>query len=287
MCGILGRFDVRGHIDGCDRLARLVNLLEHRDPDGGAYWSSDGFFLGIDVLSIIDLSEGGMQPMATENGRLIITFNGEIYNYVELRDELRLKGYVFNTASDTEVLLHGYSTWERAFPRHLVGMFAFAIADRVDGTLFLARDRFGEKPLLYLQDPHGVSFASELAPLCIRTTERYVDTAALAGYLCLNYVPGTRTLLNGVRRIPPGTWKLYRADGTTDSGRFYDPFENTVVPPRSLQEVLTELEQRLDSAVNMALRSDVPVGIFLSSGIDSSLVAQSAARAGRDRKPTA
>ena len=128
-------------------------------------WSSDGFFLGHRRLSIIDLSEGGMQPMATENGRLIITFNGEIYNYVELRDELRSKGYVFNTASDTEVLLHGYAAWGTGLPRHLVGMFAFAIADRLDGTLFLARDRFGEKPLLSSEDPHGVSFASELAPL--------------------------------------------------------------------------------------------------------------------------
>ena len=219
--------------------------------------------------------------MATENGRFIVTFGGEIYNYVELRDELSRCGYSFRTSSDTEVLLHGYAEWGTDLPSHLVGMFAFGIADRAERALFLARDRFGEKPLLYGDDGHGVTFASELSVLAALKPQRNLDMEGLAGYLCLNYVPGTRTLLDGVHRLAPGTWRRYEANGTIATGRFFDPFATRHAPPPTTEHALAEIEASLDAAVRIAMRSDVPVGLFLSGGIDSSLVAVSASRAGR------
>jgi asparagine synthase (glutamine-hydrolysing) len=219
--------------------------------------------------------------MTTSNGRFVITFNGEIYNYVELREELRDLGFVFSTSSDTEVLLHGYAAWDTDLPRRLVGMFAFGIVDRLKGTLFLTRDRFGEKPLFLRVRAHDVTFASELSALSALEDNRAVDVEALAGYLSLNYVPGTRTLLSGVERLAPGTWRLFGSDGRASDGRFYDPF---AVPPaifESTEDLLRELENRLDTAVRLSLRSDVPVSIFLSGGIDSSLIAASTSRTGR------
>ncbi len=209
----------------------------------------------------------------------MVTFNGEIYNYAELREELRARGYAFRTQSDTEVLLHGYREWGDGLPGRLVGMFAFAIADRVRGELFLARDAFGEKPLFYRDEPGSVTFASELRPLtALPGWERRVDERALGQYLCLNYVPGEATLLAGVRRLPPATWRRYSARGV-ETARYWEPRpEPSAISPEAARD---ELARHLDCAVRRALVSDVPVGIFLSGGMDSSLVAESAARQGR------
>ena len=185
MCGILGRFSWAGPVDPDGLLPGLIDHLRHRGPDEGAYWHDDRFFLGHRRLSIIDLAQGG-QPMASADGTLVVAFNGEIYNYVELRDELRGRGYAFRTSSDTEVLLHGYREWGTALPECLVGMFAFAIVDRRRGELFMARDRFGEKPLLYAEGPGSVTFASELRPLAaLPAVEQRLDRAALGPFLCL------------------------------------------------------------------------------------------------------
>src|SRR2546425_8312221 len=164
MCGVFGFADWRTRLPAIDLLARATSLLRRRGPGGGAYWTEEGVFLGHRRLAIIDLATGD-QPMTSGNGRFVITFNGEIYNYPELRDELRARGVAFRTTSDTEVILEGYARWGTDVVARLEGMFAFAIFDRAERTIFLARDRFGEKPLLYAATPGRVVFASELAPL--------------------------------------------------------------------------------------------------------------------------
>src|SRR5262249_28466073 len=164
MCGILGQFSFGGEPPDVDRLRRLIGTLRHRGPDGGAWWSEGEFFLGHRRLAIIDLTSAGVQPMTSDDGSLVVTFNGEIYNYIELREELRSRGRVFVTNTDTEVLLHGYREWGAELPRRLKGMFAFAIVDRRRRELFLARDRFGEKPLFYVDTPNATASPSALRP---------------------------------------------------------------------------------------------------------------------------
>ena len=198
MCGIIGRFARLGDPVDPASLIRATNMLSHRGPDDGAWWSEGSFFLGFRRLAIIDLQTGA-QPMSTADGRFVIVFNGEIYNYVELRDELRARGATFQTTSDTEVILNAYQAWGARLPEKLVGMFALAIVDRVEQTLYLARDRFGEKPLFFRETSGEVMFASELTPLAaLATPESRIDPHALAGYLCLNYFPGQQTLLSAI-----------------------------------------------------------------------------------------
>ncbi|MDB4939274.1 MAG: asnB [Labilithrix sp.] len=289
MCGIFGRFTWNAAPNDPTTLVPLVDLLRHRGPDGGGWWCSDGYFFGHRRLAILDLSEAGAQPMASPDGRYVVTFNGEIYNYVELEQELRAKGYVFQTRCDTEVLLHGYDAWGDGLLERLTGMFAFALADRKKGELLLARDRFGEKPLLYREGTGDVVFASELGPIAQHLAgpngsagDRAIDLEALAGYLCVNFVPGDRTLMSGVRRLEPGTMRKYGRKGLISTRRYYrpEPVQDARVDRGDLRGVLDELRVRLDDAVRIALRSDVPLALFLSGGIDSSLVAESAVRQG-------
>jgi len=280
VCGIVGRFAWDGPLEP-EALCGVVDLLAHRGPDAGASWADERFFLGHRRLAIIDLVSG-QQPMATEAGELVVTFNGEIYNHAELRDELRARGHRFRTGSDTEVLLEGYREWGSELPRRLIGMFAFAIADRRQGELFLARDAFGEKPLLYAQTAGAVTFASEVRPLsALGVAGTSLDQEALGAFLCLNYVPGEGTLLSRVRRLPPGSWRLYSGDGRVSVGRHWSARAGVEAPPASVEEALSGLRERLDRAVARSLVSDVPVGLFLSGGMDSSIVAESAARQGR------
>jgi asparagine synthase (glutamine-hydrolysing) len=264
--------------------------LAHRGPDEGGWWAEGQFFLGHRRLSIIDLSSG-QQPMATADGRLVVVFNGEIYNYIETRAELESRGHRFVTKSDTEVLLHGYREWGTELPGHLTGMFAFALADREKRELYLARDRFGEKPLFLLRGADWVAFASELRPLAaLPDRPRRMNLEALGAYLTLNYVPGTATLLDGVERLAPANWRLFSAQGER-GGRFWKMPESAVQarPPAGtpagalapLENSLAELREHFDRAVRLNLRSDVPVGIFLSGGLDSALVAEAAMRQGR------
>ena len=282
MCGILGHFSF-GEARADSALWRsLVNVVGHRGPDDSTFWHDGRFVFGHRRLSIIDVSQGH-QPMATDDGELVVTFNGEIYNYIELRDELASRGHRFRTRSDTEILLHGYREWGTALPERLRGMFAFAIADRRRHELFAARDRFGEKPFLYAQNASGVAFASEMKVLAaLPDLPREIDEDSLAAYLCLNYVPGEGTMLRSVRRLRPAMWRLWNAGGHGRSATYWSPPD-----PRepdldvTVAQAVERLEGLVDASARLALRSDVPVGIFLSGGIDSSLIAQSAARAGR------
>jgi asparagine synthase (glutamine-hydrolysing) len=281
MCGILGQANWTKQPPAVGDLARATNLLRHRGPDSGACWSEPGIFLGHRRLSIIDLA-CGLQPMASRDHRYVVIFNGEIYNYPELQQELRDAGATLQTASDTEVILEGYARWGIGVLERLQGMFAFGLWDRLEQTLLLARDRFGEKPLLYAETPAAVTFASELAPLAaLGVAGRDIDANALGGYLCLNYVPGDATLLRGVRRVPPASWRKYSSRGEVTTGRYWTARASHPHTPHSDEEMLDALQERLDAAARLALRSDVPVGLFLSGGVDSSLVAHSAARLGK------
>jgi asparagine synthase (glutamine-hydrolysing) len=282
MCGILGHFAFDRPVEDVERLRRLIGSLAHRGPDGAAWWGDEGFFVGHRRLAIIDLSAGGVQPMANEEGSLVVTFNGEIYNYIELGQELRARGHRFRTSSDTEVLLHGYREWGTDLPAHLKGMFAFAIVDRQRRELFLARDRFGEKPLFYVDTPRTMTFASETRPLVsLPFVDRSLDPEALAGYLCLNYTPGDRTLIRAVRRVPPASWRLYGRTGLLRTGRFWAPADSAGDVNVDQDHAIERLIELLDRSVALALRSDVPVGIFLSGGIDSALIARSTVKSGR------
>ena len=280
MCGIVGHYARRGSALALDVLFALSECVRHRGPDDSTWWQDGRFSFAHRRLSIIDLASG-RQPMASADGHVVITYNGEIYNYRELRIELEQHGHVFRTSSDTEVLINGYLQWGRAVLPKLRGMFAFAIADRRSQQLLLARDRFGEKPLLYLDDGGGVTFASQLTPLSAIATQRELDPVALGHYLTLNYVPGDATMFAGVRRLPPATWRLYSPDGRVEQDSYWHPPLETDERAIDMATAVDELDVLLDRAAELTLRSDVPVGIFLSAGIDSSLVARAAAKAGR------
>ncbi len=285
MCGIFGQFVWQGAPPEPGLLWAATQRLSHRGPDGGAFWADASFFLGHRRLSIIDLATGD-QPMATEDASLVVAFNGEIYNFVELRAELEARGARFRTRSDTEILLAGYREWGSGLPARLRGMFAFAIADRHDGSLFVARDRFGEKPLMLHEAPGRVTFASELGALAdlLSADAREIDRQALGRYLCLNYVPEEATLMRNVRRLRPGTWRRYRRDRVED-GVYWTPAGDgaspTTLVPGTMPEAAASVAAEIDRSVAIALRSDVPIALFLSGGIDSSLVAESAVRQGR------
>ncbi len=281
MCGIVGMFSFCGPPPHRQLWPTLVNHLHHRGPDQGAWWADGPFYLGHRRLSIIGL-DSGAQPMATADGGLVVTFNGEIYNYPTLRRQLEQLGCRFETDSDTEVLLHGYRIWKEELPRHLTGMFAFAIADRRNHELFIARDRFGEKPLFYWRHSRYLAFASELRPLAaIPDIERKLDITGLGGYLSLNYVPGTRTLMHGIHRLPPANWTIISANGGERGATYWTPPDAPDEARQSAEDAVEEWREKFDRAVRLALLSDVPVGVLLSGGVDSALVAESAARQGK------
>jgi asparagine synthase (glutamine-hydrolysing) len=284
MCGLAGWATAASSAPTATALKAMTDALVHRGPDGeGTYFAGtrDQAYqvaLGHRRLAIIDLS-GGDQPMADASGDIVVAYNGEIYNFAELRDELSAAGHIFRTRSDTEVLLEAYKHWGDGFLDRLRGMFAFALWDRRQERLFLARDRFGEKPLFIFAAPGVVSFASELkALLAFPGVARQLDTAALAGYLTYRYVPSPATLVRGVRKLPPGhcaTWQR----GELRQWRYYippdaQPPSKRRVPKNPAREFLSHL----DDAVQICTVSDVPYGAFLSGGIDSSAIVALMAR---------
>jgi asparagine synthase (glutamine-hydrolysing) len=280
MCGIFGRYSWDGDIGPAEALRLATDSLRHRGPDGTGYWVDQAFFFGHTRLSIIDIDRGG-QPLHTLDQSFSIVFNGEIYNYVELRAELVSLGNTFSTDSDTEVILLGYRQWRENVCARLVGMFAFAIADRLDQSLFLARDRFGEKPLFLSRTLGSVTFASEVK--AFRKLTEYsgkISATALTDFLCLNYVSGRHTLAEGVDRLLPGTWQRYSRDGFQEATYWVAPKEQCTPVP-CFEFAAATVQELLDQSVCIALRSDVPVAVYLSGGIDSSLIAESAVRQGK------
>ena len=274
MCGICG---VAGAADGSGLVRRMCAAMTHRGPDDEGFLDIDGVSLGMRRLSIIDL-EGGHQPIHNEDKSVFVVQNGEIYNHLELREELRKSGHSFYTESDTEVLAHAYEEWGEAMVDRLNGMFALALLDRKRGHLFLARDRMGIKPLHYAVDGRRLVFASELkAMLTDPALRRDVDLAALDHYLAMEYVPSPDSIIQGIRKLPPAhtlTWVL--DGGTHRIRRYWSPdlaAGEREGPRRSLDDEVQELRRVLRESVRKELISDVPLGVFLSGGIDSSAVA--------------
>jgi asparagine synthase (glutamine-hydrolysing) len=281
MCGIggflwLGKTPVA--FDAQRRLRAMINTVRHRGPDDEGVWTDELCGLAHARLSIIDLSPAGHQPMGTADNRVWISFNGEIYNFQELRRELEEKGYRFRSHSDTEVILYGYIAWgEKIFTR-LRGMFAIAIWDRVARKLVLGRDRFGKKPLYYTQAGDLLLFGSAIRELLTwPEVERQPDHLAIDQYLTFQYVPSPRTAFRSVRKLPPAHYMV--AEHIGRRWRVAEPTEYWRLPPpraanrRAPRNVLAaELVERLKESIKLRLISDVPLGAFLSGGVDSSAV---------------
>lgn len=272
MCGIAGFV---GDGDGQD-LSRMANALAHRGPDGeGAYSDSAArVHLAHKRLAIIDV-DGGRQPMLTSDGNLCVVFNGEIYNHVELRHELERLGHVFKTShSDTEVLLHGYAAWGKGLPGRLNGMFAFALYDKRRRRLFLARDRFGEKPLYYAKKGRLFLFGSELTAIAAHSSfDASLSVRSIQKFLAYGFLPAPNSILEHVQKLPGGHYLIYNVDdGETQLNRYWrfdlqsDPEFNS----RDDNEVAEEMIALFDQGVRRRLISDVPLGLFLSGGVDSS-----------------
>ncbi len=292
MCGIYGYIGRSGNPDGhggtgepCgDAAAAMRDVMVHRGPDGEGVWRDPEapVCLGHLRLAIIDLS-GGAQPMRTAEEDLVVTFNGEIYNHGQLRDELRARGHRFRTDhSDTEVLLHGYREWGEALPEKLNGMWAFAIWDRTRRRLFISRDRFGKKPLFYAATREAFVFGSELRAVAAHpATSTSLSTLALKKYFAFGYIPAPHTIYQSVRKLPGGHSLTIALDDAIPTVRQYwdyriEPFET--IPKDPDAEWGGRLLELLDAAVKRRLMSDVPLGVFLSGGVDSSAITALAAR---------
>ncbi|MEO1044791.1 MAG: XrtA/PEP-CTERM system amidotransferase [Pseudomonadota bacterium] len=274
MCGIAGLFhpETPKPVDP-ERVRRMSDALAHRGPDGSGIWVDRGIGLGHRRLAIIDL-EGGAQPMATPEGRYHISFNGEIYNFADIRKDLEAAGDIFQTDSDTEVILLAWRRWGRAAIERLNGMFAFAIYDREEHSLTLVRDRLGVKPLHYVRLPDGsIAFASELKGLLAHPALRRVpDEQAIEAYMTWGYVPDNQCIISGVKKLPAG--HSIRFSASQPEGvlhRYWDVSfaERSIAKPQALEEELLDL---MRDAVRLRMISDVPLGAFLSGGVDSSSV---------------
>ncbi|MBI5210663.1 MAG: asparagine synthase (glutamine-hydrolyzing) [Elusimicrobia bacterium] len=290
MCGIVGIYRPDGLFDPAQArrdLEGAAGLLRHRGPDaqGVALMAEHGVGFAHRRLSILDLDARADQPMASADGAILLTYNGEVYNFRELRLELEAAGVRFRTESDTEVVIEGYRAWgmELLLGR-LAGMFAFALYDAGERVLFLARDRAGKKPLFYAETRGGLAFASELRALFSLGVPRELDPVGLDGYLALKFVPPPRTLVRGVSKLPPACLLEARRGRPPRTARYWSPFARRA-SPASRDSALDLLDASFEAAVRRRLVSDVPVCLFLSGGIDSSLTAAYLARAGaRDMK---
>ena len=277
MCGIAGLLDLRARPVNSSLVRGLCNVLAHRGPDDEGYYIEGPVALGQRRLAILDLA-GGRQPMSNEDGTIWVTFNGEIYNFRELRARLEGLGHRFATCSDTEAIVHAYEQYGPACVKELRGMFAFALWDQPRQTLFLARDRAGKKPLFYAEVDGQWAFASELHALLQHPgLAREVDWAALDDYLTYGYVPAPKTIFRGVRKVPPAHWLTVRLrpDGSGDSDVHVERYWQLAYEPKlrlSEEDAADGLLEVLREAVRLRMIADVPLGALLSGGIDSSIV---------------
>jgi asparagine synthase (glutamine-hydrolysing) len=278
MCGITGKlwFDPSRPV-ARDLLVRMTDRVAHRGPDAGGYYVNGSVGLGHRRLSIIDLATGD-QPLGNEDGSVQVVFNGEIYNFAEVRDQLLARGHQFRTRSDTEIIVHGFEEWGEECVTRFRGMFAFAVWDDRHRTLLLARDRLGVKPLYYALLPDGIVFGSEIKSLLEDpAVSRDWDPEALDAYMTLGYVPAPHTIYRAVRKLDAA--QTLRIDGSRISIRDYWDLHFTGDGDRSReQEYLERTDELLHEAVKLRLISDVPLGAFLSGGIDSSAVVSTMVR---------
>lgn len=286
MCGIVGILDLASSPEQ-GLIERMNRIMHHRGPDGEGYYLDGPIALGHRRLSIIDLA-GGKQPLSNEDGTIWVTFNGEIYNFQGLRDELIEKGHRFSTRSDTETIVHAYEEYGESCVERFRGMFSFAVWDGRIKRLFIARDRLGKKPLYYHTDGKRFIFASEIKAIVQdEKVKREIDPKALADYFTYNYIPFPETIFKGIRKLPPGHWMTVDLVGSGVSAKpaaETEPSKLEVVTSKywdivyhpdhsvSENEWVESLREKLREAVRMRLISEVPLGAFLSGGIDSSTV---------------
>jgi len=278
MCGIAGflHFDKERLSDRLP-LKRMCDVLQHRGPDGEGFLNSGPVALGHRRLAIIDL-DGGGQPMSSADGRLALVFNGEIYNYIELRQELGQRGHHFRTQSDTEVILAAYSEWGPDCVTHFNGMWAFSLWDKTTQTLFCSRDRIGEKPFFYAVADHTFVFGSELKALFAYGVGREVATELLDIYLALTYIPAPYTFYRGIHKLCPGHSLLVYAKSVRDLQYWEPTFVGEAEARVDKSAIFEEFNELFYDAVRIRMRSDVQYGAFLSGGLDSGSVVAAMSR---------
>ena len=283
MCGITGilSFNMVGRMH-LVHLEEATKVMAQRGPDAHGTWFDDHVGLGHRRLSILDLSEASNQPFADVSGRYQIVYNGEIYNYTAIKQELSGKGVAFRTTSDTEVLLQAYIHWGAKCLERLNGFFAFAIYDAEEKSLFLARDRFGIKPLNYYLDEDKFIFGSELKALMAFNIPKQLNQSALSQYLQLTYVPDQNCMLEGVQKLPPGS--MMKVQGGEVKEEYYYQLNHEVDTGIGYEDAQKTLKRLLYEAVERRMVSDVPLGAFLSGGIDSSIISTIAAELNPDLK---
>jgi asparagine synthase (glutamine-hydrolysing) len=285
MCGIYGYVSSRGGIQP-EILRRMGDTLRHRGPDDEGEWIRHSEELAVALghkrLSIIDLTSAAKQPISDEDGKIWLTYNGEIYNFRELRSELAAKGHTFKSTSDGEIIVHLYEEMGAACLERLKGMFAFALWDETQQTLFLARDRIGKKPLHYAIYDGGIAFASEIKALLKHPqVVKEIDLSALNKYLTFEYVPAPATIFKSIKKLEPGHYLSYQ-NGKSEIKKYWDiPLADYPIGFKTEDEYAEELRDILERAVRSRLVADVPVGVFLSGGIDSGVIAALAAKANR------
>ena len=288
MCGIVGWILCADRASDESTLLRLSNQLSHRGPDASGTWigktADERFQIGFGHrrLSIIDIA-GGIQPMLSADGSVVVTFNGEIYNYVELRDELSSLGHKFQTLSDTEVLIQAYRQWgEAALPRFR-GMFAFALFDSDQQRVVFARDPFGKKPLFLVEQGENLIFASEIPVLLSAPgVPRNIDWNGFADLLVDRYVPGPATLFRSIKKLPPGSVGIWESGRLAVTRYFSPPIASIRPDVKSLAHAVELFNSTFDDAVRLRMRSDAPFGAYLSGGIDSSAVVAAMTRHSRE-----
>lgn len=269
MCGIVGIINKENPIDG-NLLQKMNDVLFHRGPDDEGYFVSENVGLAMRRLSIIDL-EGGKQPIYNEDKSIVVVFNGEIYNFLQLRDELQKKGHRFYTNSDTEVIVHLYEEYKYDCVNYLRGMFAFALYDKNEKTLFLVRDRLGIKPLYYSVMNDGLCFASEMKSLLLHPAiNKEINLEALDEYLTYLYIPQEKSIFKNIKKLLPGYILIYK-NGEVETKQYWN-IDFSKETKLDEHEIIEELKKCLEEAVKLHLISDVPLGAFLSGGIDSSAV---------------
>lgn len=273
MCGIFGSFNHSGAVLADKLIARISGTLRHRGPDANGFFQDNRVLLGNQRLAILDINDRSNQPIYSDNGDIVVVQNGEIYNYLELRDELKRAGARFTTQGDTEVILRAFEVWGERFVEQLNGMFAIAIYHRSAGTLRLYRDRLGVKPLYFTEDLHQgrVWFASEIKTILAAGYPATPDLGALSQFLALNYVPQPATAFAGIRHLPPAHMAVITRDGLSLMCYWDLPAisPETQMTPAEAQAAILAL---IDDATRIRMRSDAPFGAFLSGGLDSSTV---------------
>lgn len=277
MCGICGILNLKADRPVDEGLVdEMCRSIRHRGPDDKGVFVDGSVAIGVQRLAIIDVA-GGHQPILNEDGSIAIAFNGEIYNYLQLRQELTERGHRFRTRTDTEVVVHLYEEFGEDCPKKLNGMFAFAIWDAKERTLFIARDHLGVKPLFYFADADSLIFGSELKTILKHPrVEREIDAFALDDYLTFRYVPAPRTIFRNVSKLPAGCW-LKCSGGEVVTNRYWDvdfahSSDRSMERKQDVGEVAERVRELLSDAVRMQLMSDVPLGAFLSGGIDSTII---------------